>query len=222
MFISLICKRIQHISFLAALFFVFMTAVSCSKTKPEITFGFIQLVLYQGETGPQEHYSFFVIPEDDDGIENLEELYLYHDREQLRWHIKSDEWISYTQDERTWIGTRSITIREGDLPRGVYRAVLVNKGGEKGERNFTYDGSVRYPFPELEITNGIYTINSEWPSNRLVCYDREGNYVITVELRSLTGNVSLLELPSSVRTAALWAEDSAYFCSAFTNVASVR
>ena len=201
---------------------IFALAVSCSKTKPEVTFGFIQLVLYQGDTEPKENYSFFIIPEDDDGIENLEELYLYHDREQLRWRIKSDEWISFTQDEKTWIGTRSITVREGSLPRGVYRAVLINKGGEKGERSFTYDGAVRYPFPELEIANGFYTINSEWPNNRLVCYDREGNYTNTVELSSLTGSVSQLSLPSSVRTAALWAEDASNFCSAFTNVVSVR
>jgi len=208
-------------------FFIFLAlffalAVSCSRTKPEITFGFIQLVLYQGETEPFEQYSFFIIPEDDDGIENLDELFLFHDREQLRWNIKSDEWISYTQDEKTWIGTRSISVAEGGLPRGVYRAVLVNKGGERGERSFTYDGNARYPFPEIEVENGIYTIRSEWPANRLVCYDRSGNYVSTVEITALRGSVSQLNLPTSVRTAALWAEDSAYFCSAFTNVVSVR
>jgi len=211
-------KTAQYIFFLIVLVF----AVSCSKTKPEITFGFIQLVLYQGEAGPQEQYSFFIIPEDEDGMENLEELYLYHDREQLRWHIKNDEWISYTQDEKTWIGTRSISVREGRLPRGVYRAVLVNKGGERGERNFTYDGEVRYPFPEIKVVDGIYTINSEWPVNRLVCYDRTGSYSNTVELSSLTGSISQLNLPSSVSTVALWAEDTSNFCSAYTNVVSVH
>jgi len=212
-------KTTQHI-FLTAL--VLVLAVSCSRTTPEITFGFIQLVLYQGERGPQEQYSFFIIPEDEDGMENLEELYLYHDREQLRWHIKNDEWISYTQDGKTWIGTRSISVREGSLPRGVYRAVLINKGGEKGERNFTYDGDVRYPFPEITVEDGVFTINSEWPLNRLVCYDRTGNYTNTVELSSLTGDVSQLNLPSSVISAALWTEDTSNFCSAFTNAVSIR
>jgi hypothetical protein len=211
-------KTAQYILFLIFL----VLSVSCSKTKPEITFGFIQLVLYQGETGPQEQYSFFIIPEDEDGMENLKELYLYHDREQLRWHIKNDEWISYTQDEKTWIGTRSISVREGRLPRGVYRAVLVNKGGERGERNFTYDGEVRYPFPEIKVVDGIYTINSEWPVNRLVCYERTGNYSNTVELSSLTGSIAQLNLPSSVSTVALWAEDTSNFCSAYTNVVSVH
>jgi hypothetical protein len=201
---------------------ILVVAVSCSRGEPEITLGFIQLVLYQGETGPQEQYSFFIIPEDEDGMENLEELYLYHDREQLRWHIKNDEWITYAQDEKTWIGTRSISVREGRLPRGVYRAVLVNKGGEKGERNFTYDGEVRYLFFNNTATDEIYTVISEWPVNRLVCYDRTGNYSNTVELSSLTGSIAQLNLPSSVITAALWAEDVSNFCSAFTNVVSVH
>jgi hypothetical protein len=215
-------KNRQIVLFLALLAAVFALSVSCSRTKPEITYGFINLVLYEDETGPKEHFSFFVLPQDDDGIENLDELYLYHDREQLRWHLRSDEWVSYVQDEKTWIGTRSITIHEGTLPRGQYRAVLVNKGGERGERTFTYDASVRNAFPKFEIIDGTYRVTSDWPVNRLVCYDRSGNYVSTVQLPSLTGSVSQLNLPSSVRSASLWADDPAYYCSAFTNVVDVR
>ncbi|MDR0487353.1 MAG: hypothetical protein LBG91_03810 [Treponema sp.] len=206
--------------------FIFAAAVlsvSCSRTKPEISYGFMELVLYQGDTKPEEYFSFFIIPEDEDGLENLDELYLYHDREQLRWVIKSDEWIEFTQNGQTWIGTRGIAIQDDMvLPRGVYRAVLVNKGGEKGERNFTFDAEVRYPFPELEIADGQYRVTSRWPDNRLVCYDSGGNYSTTVELQSLTGSVSQLKLPSNVRTASLWAEDAERFCSAFTNAVSTR
>jgi len=206
-----------------AVFAVFLALfISCSNSKPEIPYGFMNLVLYQGESGPSEHFSFFVIVEDEDGVENLEELYLYNDKEQLRWKIKSDEWVSYTQDNKTWIGSRNIAIQEGTLPRGVYRAVLVNKGGEKGERLFTYDADARHPFPEIEIENGMYTVKSEWPINRLVCYDRSGNYISTVDLHSLSGSVSQLNLQSAVRTVALWADDPAYYLSAFTNVVSVN
>jgi hypothetical protein len=208
---------------LSAIFAAFFALfVSCSSSKPEISYGFMNLVLYEGESGPSEHFLFFFIAEDEDGIENLDELYLYHDREQLRWKINSDEWVSYTQDNKTWIGSRSITIQEGTLPRGVYRAVLVNKGGERGERLFTYDADVRHPFPGITIENGMYIIKSEWPINRLVCYDRTGNYTSTVDLTSLSGPVSQLRLPSTVRTVALWAEDPAYYLSAFTNVVPVN
>ena len=215
-------KKVKHIFFLASLFAVF-AAASCSRTVPEIPFGFIKLVLYEEEEGPREYYSFFILPEDDDGIENLDELYLYHDREQLRWLIKSDEWITYTQDDKTWIGSRSLSVLDGmTLPRGVYRAVLVNKGGERGERSFTFDAYPRYSFPELEIEEGMYTIRSEWPVNRLVGYDRAGNYSTTIIPQSFSGRVSQLNLSSAVRAVALWAEDEAHFTSAFTNVVPVR
>jgi len=215
-------KNVKFTVFSAVFSAFFALFASCSTSKPEISYGFINLVLYEGDSGPTEHFSFFVIANDADGIENLDELYLYHDKEQLRWKITSDEWITYTQDNKTWIGSRSITIQEGSLPRGVYRAVLVNKGGERGERLFTYDTDVRHPFPVITIENGMYAVSSEWPANRLVCYDRAGNYVSTVDLRSLTGAVSQLNLPSAARTVALWAEDPAYYLSAFTKVVPVN
>jgi hypothetical protein len=197
-------------------------SVSCTNSKPEIVFGFIKLVLYQGEDGPQEHFSFFIIPEDEEGIENLEELYLYHDSEQLRWHLKNDEWLRHTIDGKNWIGSRSIAVSEGSLPRGVFRAVLVNKGGESSQREFTFDGVVRYPFPELNISDGFYAVNSRWPVNRLVFYDGSGNYSATVVLTSLQGSISQLSPPANARTAALWAEDEINFCSAFTDVLPIN
>jgi hypothetical protein len=202
-----------------------LALVSCSRNAPKIVFGFIELVYYQDSNKPQERFSFFIIPEDEEGIENLADLYLYHDMEQLRWHIKSEDWISYVHDGKTWIGSRSITIGEGEiLPRGQYRAVLVNKGGEKTERNFSFDApeEPRFPFPVLEISDGQYTVTSRYPSNRLVCYDDQGNYVHTANLSKLSGQLSELDLPSSARTAALWAEDAQYFTSAFTYVTSIR
>jgi hypothetical protein len=206
------------------IFAVFL-AVSCSRSEPKIAFGFIELVYYQDTNKPQERFSFFIIPEDEEGVENLADLYLYHDREQLRWHIKSEDWVSYTQDGKTWIGTRSIAIGEDEiLPRGQYRAVLVNKGGEKTERKFSFDApeEPRFLFPVLDISNGVYTVNSQYPSNRLVCYDDQGNHVHTETLSSLSGQLSELNIPSEARTAALWAEDAQYFTSAFTYVTSLR
>jgi len=213
--------------FLVLLFFAvfFPLTVSCSRTEPKITFGFIELVYYQDHDKPLERFSFFIIPEDDDGIENLEDLYLYHDREQLRWHISSDDWVIYTHDGKTWIGTRSIAIGENEsLPRGQFRAVLVTKGGEKSERNFSFDAPTepRFPFPVLEISGGRYKVDSAYPANRLVCYDEQGNHVFSVNLTSLNGTINELGIPSQARTAALWAEDAQYFTSAITYVTALR
>jgi len=204
---------------------VAMFAGSCSRTEPNIAFGFIELVYYQDQNRPAERFSFFIIAEDDDGVENLADLYLYHDREQLRWHISSDDWVSYTEDGKTWIGSRSIAIGEGEsLPRGQFRAVLINKGGEKTERNFSFDApeSPVFPFPSLDINGGRYTINSAYPENRLVCYDGQGNYIHTASLGSLSGSIGDLDVPSNAQTAALWARDTQRFTSAFTDVAAIH
>jgi len=218
----MIRKTIVTLLFAAALLSL---VLSCSRTEPKITFGFIELVYYESKGKPQERFSFFIIPEDDDGIENLEDLYLYHDREQLRWHLGSDDWVSYTLEGKTWIGTRSIAIGEDEaLPRGQFRAVLVNKGGEKSERHFSFDApeEPRFPFPSFRVSGGQYTVESKYPVNKLVCYDNEGNYMQTAALTSLSGAVSDLNLPSQARTAALWAEDAQYFTSAYTDVATLR
>ena len=200
-------------------------AVSCSRTEPKITFGFMELVYYQDKGKPLERFSFFVLAEDEDGTENLADLYLYHDREQLRWHITSDDWVNYTEDGKTWIGSRSIAGSEDEgLPRGQYRAVLVNKGGEKSERLFSFDApeDPAYPFPALEINGGRYSIISSYPENRLVCYDEQGNYVFTANLESLGGSLEELQVPSNVWSAALWAYDGQRYTSAFTDVAATR
>jgi len=215
--------KISRLFYFFAVLFIISISISCSRSKPEITYGFLKLILYQddSEIGYSERFSFFILPEDDDGLENLDELYIYHDKDQLRWRMKSDEWVSYKHEGKDWIGTRSLSNHDGKLPKGVFRAVLVSKGGESGERNFTFDGNVKFPFPEIEIISGVYTINSEWPLNKLICYDRSGNYSNTIDLNSLSGNISSLNLSQTVRSVALWTEDEANFCSAITNAVTI-
>jgi hypothetical protein len=181
----------------------------------------MELVYYQGPEIPEERFSFFVIPEDDDGIDNLDELYLYHDREGLRWLLTPDDWVVFENEGQTWIGSRGIAmIDDGSLPRGQYRAVLVNKGGERTERTFAFDAPAdpRYPFPYLYIADGIFRVESDYPVHRFLCYDNQGNLVTTLVIDQPGGPLDDLRLPSSVRAVALWAEDPEYFTSALTDI----
>ena len=198
---------------------------SCSRAEPTILYGFIESVYYPGKDKPVERYSFFILPEDDDGIENLSELYLYHDREGLRWLFKPDDWVQFTEEETTWIGSRAIAMFEdAALPRGQYRAVLVNKGGERTERNFTFDSpeEAPHPFPFLSISNGIFRVDSSYPVNHLVCYDQQGTVIQTLQLTQMQGNLRDLRISSNATSAALWAEDPEYRCSAITEAAYMR
>jgi hypothetical protein len=213
-------KRLLSIPLLCAL-----TCFSCSRAEPRIHYGFIGLFYYPGSSGPEERFSFFILPEDDDGVENLSELYLYHDREGLRWLITSEDWIEYEEAGRIWIGSRGIAMPEGMLlPRGQYRAVLINKGGESTERNFTYDGpeTSPHPFPQLTIEDGVFRIDSQYPVNHFVCYDQQGRAVQTQAVTLAEGNIRILNLPGAVRTLAVWAEDPEYRLSAITEAVSIR
>jgi hypothetical protein len=197
---------------------------SCSKAEPKILYGFIDLVYYIGKEKTEERYSFFILPEDDDGVDNLSELYLYNDREGLRWLFTSDDWIRYEEDGKTWIGSRNIAMfGDASLPRGQYRAVLVNKGGESTERRFTYDGpeTPPHPFPSLSYSNGSYKIDSQYPVNRLICYDQQGKLMAAVQVRELNGDLRDLRV-GDVRTIALWAEEPEYRISILTEAIPAR
>jgi hypothetical protein len=204
---------------------VVLISLSCSRAEPRIAFGGLRLVYYQDQDRRREQFSFFVLPDDDDGIEDLAELYLYHDREGLVWLLTADDWIAIELEGDTWIGSHSITMMDNEiLPRGQYRAVLVDKGGERSERLFTFDApeDERYPFPFLIIEDGRYRIDSRYPVHSFICYDVEGAFLATIPLNTLDGPLNDLSLPANTRTVALWAEDPEYYSSAITDIVPIR
>jgi hypothetical protein len=198
--------------------------LSCSQSAPEIVFGSLELVYYENGGNPVERFTFFVLPRDDDGIENLDELWLYHDWEGLSWYLPGKEWVSQTVDGNTWIGTRSISmIDNSPLPRGQFRAVLVNKGGSRAERLITFDAPPEErPFPFLILRGDEYYIDSQYPQQNLLAYDNEGRYLTTITPSSLEGNVTSLGLPSQAESLSLWARDPARSVSAFTDIVPLR
>jgi hypothetical protein len=194
--------------------------LSCSRSEPRIAYGSLRLVYYQGAEGPEERFSLFVLPEDEDGVEDLHSLALYHDRDGLVWSLPAEEWIALELDGETWVGSRHIAMLDGGaLPRGQFRAVLTDQGGEHSERSLVFDAprESRYPFPFFFIEQGIYRIDSEYPEHSFICYDAEGNYLLTKPLTALEGSLTELHLGRDVKTVALWAEDGEYFTSALTD-----
>jgi hypothetical protein len=183
------------------------------------------MVYYQGAGGREERFSFFVLPEDDDGIEDIEELYLYHDLEGLAWRLSADDWVRYEYEEKTWVGTHCIAMAEGEsLPRGQFRAVLVDTGGERSERLISFDAprNPRYAFPSFSIENGRYLIASRYPEHYFVCYDGDGNYIQALAVSVLNDSLESLALPPNTRAVSLWAEDSEYATAALTDIIPLR
>ena len=216
--------RRQKFLILCIAFFI-LCFFSCSQASPEIRFGSLELVYYENGGRPVERLSFFILPHDDDGIEDLEDLWLYHDWEGLSWHLSGKDWVKETVGGDTWIGSRAIAMDEsGTLPRGQFRAVLADKGGNRAERLLTFDvpPDRERPFPHLSVTGDQYSIDSTYPEQNLLVYDNEGNYLSTVTPLSRQGALSALGLPSQAESLALWARDPALSVSAFTDIVPLR
>ena len=198
--------------------------LSCSQAAPEIIHGSIELVYYENGGRPVERFTFFILPHDADGLEDLEDLYLYHDWEGLSWHLTSKEWIRETINQNTWIGTRTIAVEDGSLPRGLFRAVLADKGGSRTEKLFSFDAPpvMEKPFPSLSITGDQYLISSQYSQQNLLVYDNEGRYLVTVMPPAKEGNISALGLPSQAESLSLWARDPGRSVSAFTDIVPLR
>jgi hypothetical protein len=207
----------KPVFFLFSLILAFF--VSCSQAKPEIQYGDLELVIHENGGRPVERFSFFVLPSDEDGFEDLDELWLCHDWEGLSWQFSSQDWISQAVNGQTWIGSRAIAMDDGSpLPRGQYRAVLLDKSGDRTERPLTFDTPAGKPFPVISVAVGRYRIVSEYPLHSFIAYDNEGNYLITIQLSSNEGEIAALQLPSQARSLALWAQDPEHSVSAFGDV----
>jgi hypothetical protein len=210
----------RAVFFLAALVFF----ASCSRSEPRIDYGVLRLVYFEEPGGPLERFSFFIIPDDDDGIEDIDRLDLYYDQEGLVWSMTADDWVSFQADGHTWIGSRSIAMADdAALPRGQYRAVLTDKGGQWSQRFFSFDAPfARLPFPYCSLTDGIYRVESQYPDHAFICYDGEGTFLSSVALNALMGDLEDLGLPSGTRGVALWAEDAEYNTASLTDIIPVR
>jgi hypothetical protein len=200
-------------------------AAACSRAEPVIQYQFAQLVYYENADGFEERLTFFVLPDDPDGLDDLDELWLYHDGEGLAWRMTRADWVERQEDGKLWIGVYGLAPPSGEkLPGGLYRAVIIDKGGERSERTFGFEvpQTPHYPFPQLSIAEGIYTIKTDYPALFFTGYGEDGAYLTTIAVSELTGRVADLRFSSPVISFALWADDPERSTAAFTKTYPVK
>jgi hypothetical protein len=99
--------------------------------------------------------------------------------------VTSKDWIVVEQSGETWIGSHGISMPDGaSFPRGAYRAVLVDKGGDRAEREIFFDppAAARRQFPSLAVSDGRYRVVSTYQKNSMVAYD------VSARIRSFRSN----------------------------------
>jgi hypothetical protein len=212
-------------------FFLLMTMIlfvlsACTRAAPTIDFWNVKIVYQQNESGSVfSTLSFFVIANDPDGPEDLGELRLYNDTNDLMWLLTSKEWTLVEDRGKTWVGSKMFRMPEGEsFPRGQYRAVISDKGGESSGKAFGFDAPREsvHKFPTFTITGESYTAVSTYPENYLMSYFEDGTFKSVTRLSEKQGFVSSLRLPTDVVFVALWGDDTVGASSALTNKINVR
>ncbi len=139
-----------------ALFFVLISSLcfSCSGADPVIyaldwTLQAVASPVVKNKIS--EQLILHILADDEDGFEELYEMYVIHDARELYWRVTSEEWGEFLVDNKTWIGVNALKREAGTpLPRGEYRVLLRDLSGYEDERKFTLSArKLRYTYAAL-------------------------------------------------------------------------
>ncbi len=152
--------------------------------------------LNNANTQGSEALSLFIRPFDDDGIEDLDSMYLIKPDEDLFWALDASQWQSMTESQALWIGSNQFSSAYLErMPRGSYLVELYDKAGERDRWTFEVQAPERLnsqvsvpPIGDellflLPEDVSLYSIVGYDAANRVLFTD--ANYQSLVSLRGL-------------------------------------
>ena len=185
------------------------TLITCSSSVPEIGQLIWQVNFLQAPVNSTivQNLSFFVLIDDEDGISDIDYIYLIHDESELFWKLDYTDWTQKNLGGKTWIGSNSIIRNDGlSLPDGNYRVLVIDKAGERDSREFylsqkLLDFESKKIFPELIIGTDII-IESRYSENTLWIYDESMKLLKNLKIES--GKISRSIINNDTSDKAYW------------------
>jgi len=130
-----------------------------------------------------EELRVFVDAEDENGLEDLQSLYVINDPEELVWRVDQDRWERLPPAAGSWIGYSGFTMPGYTaFPRGEYRVVLVDASGERDEKKIFLPstdgkGAEDLLFPSLRVGEENVVVVSPYERNTVKVFDVRGSLV---------------------------------------------
>ncbi len=159
------------------------TFVACSSKPPEFVSMTARVIVaaVDAKGSKEERLSFFTLVADGDGVDDIEYLFLVNDASELSWTLDRDNWMRHEEGSSVWIGSNGLKAPGGIIPRGRYRALLVDKAGERVERTITVSAPETddYSLPAIELDAENLTLRSPYTINTVLFLDAGGNVVLT-------------------------------------------
>ena len=159
---------------------------SCSSSPPEVVSLAVRLIVVATDSGGarDERLSVFASVADGQGVGDIEYLYVVHDGEELCWTMGPDDWLRSDDGSSVWLGSNALDAPGAVIPRGDYRLVVVDKAGERAERNFSLNAPETsvYESPTVRVSGASAVVASAYPSNTAFFVDSGGNVTHTAAI----------------------------------------
>lgn len=162
---------------LAAAAFASLAGAGCGGKLPEIAALEWRLETRPAKSGADyESLSVFATIRDEDGLDNIGELWVVNDDSAFAWKLTDADWIKVMEGSDTWIGASALASPDlSGMPRGAYRLIAIDAAGQRTEREFRVSGS----FPERKAPTAAYSgsllsVHSTWPETLALAFDGTG------------------------------------------------
>ncbi len=179
-----LAKSMSVRSHAIALALLCVPLVACSVAPPVFMAQGTRLLVVatDAEGGRDERLSFFTSVADGDGVDDIELLYIVHDGEELCWTLEPATWQRSDEGASVWVGSNTLDAPGPTIPRGQYRAILIDKAGERGESTFLINAPETsvYDIPSVRLSGTSITVGSPYPSNTAFFLDSGGNVTKTI------------------------------------------
>ena len=199
---GLLARKARGGLLVAGLLMLALVPLACTGSPPEILEILWEVRFERNRDSGlmYESLSLFVKPNDPDGSEDLEEMFLIQDQEELFWRLDPDSWSQSGSGSDLWIGSNNLRLPDGGrFPAGEYRVLLRDVSGESAEQTITLQApaltEARGYLPEVSVGADTITIKPGDRDYVLWLYDLGGTFVSAVSVRR--GSQSLGSLRAS-------------------------
>jgi hypothetical protein len=147
---------------------------SCSSSKPSLLALRWTVIDRPGafDGAGAETLSVFASVDDEDGIDDLDKLYIINDSNETLWKLDKNSWEKSEMGGDTWIGSNALSLSDGtDIPAGTYRVLITDSSGERAEQSFSVTDNKEVAAIKLSGTRDALEIMAPYPSTQLLCFD---------------------------------------------------
>ena len=116
---------------------ILLLTSSCSNNLPQVSQLVWELFVIAPDSqgGGYEELSLYLQVSDEEGIEDIEEIFIINDEHLLYWKLNQENWSRREIDGDTWLGSSSLR-HVGGFPRDSYRYLVIDKTGDRVEGEF--------------------------------------------------------------------------------------